>query len=83
MYPLKSIISISKTLCLFFPFDFFPNFFSRFLILLKSSSGLKLMLYLYVNSTTLLKKIGPELNGIGLVIHILDFFLVLTLVTLI
>ena len=32
------------------------------------------MLYLQLNSMTLLKKIGPELNGIGLVIQILDFF---------
>ena len=33
--PLKSIISISITLCLFFPLNFFPSFFSKFLIFLK------------------------------------------------
>ena len=27
-----------------------------------------------MNSTTLLKKSGPELKGIGFVIHIFDFF---------
>ena len=34
------------------------------------------MLYLQLNSMTLLKKIGPELDGIGLVIQILDFFFI-------
>ena len=44
------------------------------MIFFNKSSGLILLLHLKENSITLLKKIGPELNGIGLVIQILDLF---------